>query len=157
MPDSRPDFVIDFDAAMEFPAIAIPPESGRRGDKEKDSKLGGSMSTQKLSNKQLGRIRAGLQVNHYGPGPHKDGSSQDVHGGGKGGGGTSSESKKSYGQKDKRTLEAAIKHRRGRLKDIETAGRRHSDPNYKKWTKLLEKDVEDYINRFGDLPDWFQT
>ena len=34
----------------------------------------------------LEKIRAGLQQHHGGPGPHKSGSSQDVHGGDRGGG-----------------------------------------------------------------------
>jgi len=58
------------------------------------------MST--ISRFQLQKIRAGLQVNHYGPGPHKDGSSQDVHGkkGAGGGKARSAETKTFKGTKN---------------------------------------------------------
>ena len=79
MPDSnkkKPEVVIDLAEAMKYPPIAVPASKrSRRKSKERAMK----------KNLDLTKIRRVLRVHHGGPGPHKDGSSQDVHGGGRGG------------------------------------------------------------------------
>jgi len=84
MPDSqkskeieKTEIVIDFDEAMKYPPIAV---STKKRRKKKERKM-----SKKLN---LDRMKSVLRTQHGGPGPHKDGSSQDVHGKKSSGGGS---------------------------------------------------------------------